>query len=447
MKIKNIKSVLNVFLAIVFVLVITACGKAEDKPGVSTAASVAPAATETSATLEVKKDPVTLKVIMHADWAKGGPWAEIMKGYEAKSGNKVDLQIISDAFDQLVLTKIATKDLPDVLFYFSSSNAIKKLNPEKNLLELTNEPFMSRVNPTITKYYLNYQGKIYGIPTSGMNVSGVLYNKKVFADLAIAIPQTYDELMAAAEKIKAAGITPFYEAGKDGWPLQIFSFSGFANILNKQPDLMGKINTHKTTLDQIPEFVDLLQKQLDIVKKGYVNDNLFSGTYDLSLDQLATGKSAMVMNADWALPTLFTKYPDAEVGMFPQPFEAGSFVGVSDPQAAFVFKDTKNVAQAKELLEYLTEPETLIQYYNVAKTMPSWLGIESPLNAGTAELKPAVDAGKVAPFFNGLTEVPIGDFPKELQAMYGGNETPMEVAKNLQKNMDMAAKAAGIEGW
>ncbi|GGD62227.1 ABC transporter substrate-binding protein [Paenibacillus nasutitermitis] len=451
---RKAKRIWVVLLALLLMVVISACGgnnnepPAESSDSQATSESTSEPAPETEQASETpKNDPVTLTVMMHADWAKGGPWEEIIKGYEEKSGNKVDLQIVSDNFEQLVLTKIATEDVPDVLFFFSQSSMIKKLNPEKNLVDLTNEPYMSRVNPTITKYYLNDGGKIYGIPTSGMNVSGVLYNKKVFADLGLAVPQTYDELLAISEQIKAAGITPFYEAGKDGWPLQVFSFSGFANVLDKQPDLMEKLNSHQITLDQIPEFIDMLQKQVDIVNKGYVNKNIFSGTYDLSLDELATGKSAMVVNADWALPTLLAKYPDAQVGMFPQPFEAGSFVGISDPQAAYTFKASKKVEQAKQLLTYLAEPETLKKYYDAAKTMPSWLEVDAELNEGTADLKPIVDAGKAAPFFNGLTTVPIGDFAKELQSLYGGDKTPVEVAKALQKNLDTAAKAAGLSGW
>ncbi len=449
----RIKKTVLLMVALMVIIALTACGGNKSDNAQSSSASPEASASSTasesasSSPVHTPVTPVTLTVMMHADWAKGGPWDEIMKGYEEKSGNKVDLQIVSDNFEQLVLTKIATNDVPDVLFFFSQSSAIKKLNPEKNLVDLTDEPYMSRVNPTVTKYYLNSNGKIYGIPTSGMNVSGVLYNKKVFSDLGLNVPQTYDELLDVSAKIKAAGITPFYEAGKDGWPMQVFSFSGFANILDKQNDIMDRINSHQTTFDQIPEFVDILQKQVDIVNKGFVNKNLFSGTYDLSLDELATGKSAMVVNADWALPTLLAKYPDAPVGMFPQPFEAGSFVGISDPQAAFVFKDTKNVGPAKDLIAYLAEPDTLKLYYDAAKTMPSWLGVDAPLNAGTAELKPIVDAGKAAPFFNGLTTVSIGDFAKELQSLYGGDKTPLEVAKALQKNLDTAAKAAGLAGW
>src|SRR5262245_58633819 len=117
-------------------LVLAACGDNGNNGNETSPSASAPASPSASAPAsepaspEASKDPVTLTVMMHADWAKGGPWAEIMKGYEAKSGNKVDLQIVSDNFEQLVLTKIATNDVPDVLFFFSQSSMLKKLNPE-----------------------------------------------------------------------------------------------------------------------------------------------------------------------------------------------------------------------------------------------------------------------------------------------------------------------------
>lgn len=47
------------------------------------------------------------------------------------------------------------------------------------------------------------------------SMTGMYYNKKIFNDLGIQIPQTKDELIAAAKKIQAAGITPFVFPDKD----------------------------------------------------------------------------------------------------------------------------------------------------------------------------------------------------------------------------------------
>lgn len=45
------------------------------------------------------------------------------------------------------------------------------------------------------------------------------YNKKMFADAGVEIPQTFDEFLAACETLKSAGYTPIAIAGKEQWPL------------------------------------------------------------------------------------------------------------------------------------------------------------------------------------------------------------------------------------
>lgn len=143
-------------------------------------------------------------------------WKGIFLDYEKSSGNKLDVQTLPGGaqFEQLVQTKIATKDVPDILFYYSDQGHLNKIMPETNLVDLSGEPYMSRINPVVKKYYLQSNGKMYGIPTSGMNVGGVLYNKEVFKRLNLSVPKTYDEFLALCEQMKAAGVTPLYEAAK-----------------------------------------------------------------------------------------------------------------------------------------------------------------------------------------------------------------------------------------
>jgi raffinose/stachyose/melibiose transport system substrate-binding protein len=65
-------------------------------------------------------------------------------------------------------------------------------------------------------------GRIYGVPYALPNM-GVFYNTKIFADNGIAVPTTYAEFIAAAETLKAAGITPIAAGGANGtaWALEI----------------------------------------------------------------------------------------------------------------------------------------------------------------------------------------------------------------------------------
>lgn len=341
-------------------------------------------------------------------------------------------------------TRLATADAPDLLFYWSQAGRIKQLTPEKNLLDLSNEDFASRINPAVSKYFLKSEGKLYGIPVTGLSVSGVIYNKKVFSDLGIEIPQTYDEFLAACDKIKAAGITPVYEAGKEGWPLQIYTFSAMANVINIQPDLMDKINANQTTFGEVPEYVDALQKQADLKEKGYLNKDLFSGTYDMSLEQVATYKSAMIFEADWAIEPIITKYPDAEIGMFPLPWGSNNIAGIADPNGLYVLKNSKNLEAAKGFLDFFASEEELTTYFSSVKSIPTWTGVNVELNPGTSDMNAYVEEGKAAPFFNSLAAVDIGDYQSLLQQMYGGQMSAKDVAEALQSNFNKGAKAAGL---
>src|SRR5690606_37877703 len=59
-------------------------------------------------------------------------------------------------------------------------------------------------------------GRQSALPYSIM-VASVIYNKTLFAENGIEVPKTWDELIAAADTLQAAGVTPFYATLKDDW--------------------------------------------------------------------------------------------------------------------------------------------------------------------------------------------------------------------------------------
>ena len=54
-----------------------------------------------------------------------------------------------------------------------------------------------------------------------VNAQHLMYRNDILSDLGIAEPQTYDDVLAAAEKIKAAGVVDYPLGGtfKTGWNL------------------------------------------------------------------------------------------------------------------------------------------------------------------------------------------------------------------------------------
>jgi raffinose/stachyose/melibiose transport system substrate-binding protein len=73
-----------------------------------------------------------------------------------------------------------------------------------NYLDLTNESWAKNFSSTD----MTYNNKLYGVAVGLTVVTGVFYNKKLFADNGWKVPQTWAEFEKLCADIKAKGITP-----------------------------------------------------------------------------------------------------------------------------------------------------------------------------------------------------------------------------------------------
>ncbi len=105
--------------------------------------------------------------------------------------------------DNLVKTKLATGDMAE-LFQYNSGSLMAALDPAKNLVPLTSEPYMAQLEDSF-KTSVTSGDQVYGVPLGQATGGGILYNKKVYADLGLQVPKTWAEFMANNVKIKAAG--------------------------------------------------------------------------------------------------------------------------------------------------------------------------------------------------------------------------------------------------
>ena len=59
--------------------------------------------------------------------------------------------------------------------------------------------------------------KMMAIPFGGLSGCDIFYNKTIFAEQGIEVPETIDDLEAACAKLKEAGYTPFALANASKW--------------------------------------------------------------------------------------------------------------------------------------------------------------------------------------------------------------------------------------
>jgi len=153
------------------------------------------------------------------------------------------------------------------------------------------------IQPAAVKTVENLYGGFTVMPYQ-FNIEGIWYNKKLFADNGLAVPTTYDELVTAATKLKAAGVTPFSASGKAGWPITRL-ISGYL-YRDLGPDALQAVAEGKAKLTD-PEYVKAAQAIADLGKAGYFGKGIGSIDYDTAVQQFLTGKAAMFYMGSWEL--------------------------------------------------------------------------------------------------------------------------------------------------
>jgi raffinose/stachyose/melibiose transport system substrate-binding protein len=254
--------------------------------------------------------------------------------------------------DNLVKTRLATGEMADI-FRYNAGSLFRALNPPQNMLELTSEPFEANVidsfNPVVS-----VDGKIYGVPEEAAMGGGVLYNKKIYADLGLSVPKSWSEFMANNAKIKAAGKVPVIQTFGDTWTSQLFVLADYYNVQMAEPDFADRYTNNKAKYATSPAALKGFQRQEDVVKAGYLNEDYGAAKFADGIRMVATGEGAHYPMLTFAIGAIAQDYPDnlKDVGFFAMPGDDAAKNGLTVwmPAAVYIAKTTKHPDEAKRFL-------------------------------------------------------------------------------------------------
>jgi multiple sugar transport system substrate-binding protein len=142
-----------------------------------------------------------------------------------------DLEVVFNTTDhegyKTAIRNWLTTEPPDIVFWFSGNRM--KAFVDRGLFDdvsdlWTKNKWDEEFKTTLSAMTVN--DKQWGIPTT-YSFWGVFYRKDIFEKLGIAVPKTWEEFIAAANKLKENGIIPFTIGTKDVW-----TPAGWFDILN-----------------------------------------------------------------------------------------------------------------------------------------------------------------------------------------------------------------------
>jgi raffinose/stachyose/melibiose transport system substrate-binding protein len=253
---------------------------------------------------------------MTKQYAKVAPGSTFKYDYAPQASLNQKIQLLSG---QNALPFIYNTPAVDALAQMNKAGQVVDIGKEFKKLGVTNElvPAAAAILKKIDG------GKILSLPFE-FNIEGVWYNKKIFADNGVAIPKTWDQLVAAAAKLKAAGVQPFAASGIQGWPItRLIGNYLFSTI---GANAMENIKSGKAKLTD-PQYVAAAQAVADLGSKGYFGDGVTSLDYTPAEQLFLQGKAAMFYMGSWILGELNDPKQNeiglADVGFFPFPKVTG----------------------------------------------------------------------------------------------------------------------------
>lgn len=292
-------------------------------------------------------------------------WNEMIADYQALHPNvTITLETREvDAHKDALRMSIGTDAFPDIYFMWSGPG-------------LGGEFVAAGGSLPMDKYYQQYgwdnillpsavasakqygDGHYHGI-MSELHGEVIFYRKDAFEKAGItATPTTYEELIAANDKLVAAGIAPFSFGGTVNWHVMRL----LDELLETKcgADVHDQLNTKQVSWATTPCVAEAFT-ELKTWSQKYIANGFMAITVDQAYPLLYTGKAAMVLEGDWFNGVLRSAGEDLNnYGIFNFPTGTGRLYGFS--QGNYIGSSCKHPDEAASFLDYMNSTEVQQKY-------------------------------------------------------------------------------------
>jgi raffinose/stachyose/melibiose transport system substrate-binding protein len=258
-------------------------------------------------------------------------------------------------YNAVLRTQLTGGTGPD-LMYLRSFKVSADLYKDGFVASLTDMPTLkSNYTEGNLSPWTNDKGVIYGLPFMAVS-HGIYYNADLFKKYKIKVPTTWQQLIAAAKKLKAAGVIPFSNGSKDQWDM---NETVFMNLL---PDFIGgrasrlEYETGKVPFNDA-KMVAAFQAIKDIAP--YLPAGQEGVSYYDAQQLFLLGKAAMFFGGSWDVAMFEKTAPGFNWSIMAAPAPSGKKTIVCfHPDCGIgINKASKYQKEARVFLEWLTSKE------------------------------------------------------------------------------------------
>lgn len=162
------------------------------------------------------------------------------------------------------------------------------------------QEWKGRLMPQGIEAFTRDDGTMYMIPSSGLQLSGLYYNKELFEQAGIEVfPETWDEFWEACDKLKEAGIPALsLHTTETAWCPMLLA-TAYLGGTEEGQEFMAQQFPDDFDTPEFKEAIEVLKKQFD-----YTTSDAVGGTYALAANNFFSGNTAMIANGPWMMSSL-----------------------------------------------------------------------------------------------------------------------------------------------
>ena len=333
-------------------------------------------------------------------------FAEIIADFEAENPDiKVVQNQVADS-ETAIRTLLVKDKTPDVITLNANGN-FGRLAQAGVFYDFSAEPVLETINPAVQGILAdlgNKEGEVNGLGYVN-NANGVIYNRAIFEEQGLEVPETWDEFIAVCDALTEAGIAPFYGTLADAWTgmpswnaLGAYPAQGdFFDQMRAEGENVGPDSAVSFSKD----FAEAMEQQGELY--SYMQEGYRGRTYDDGNAAFANGETAMLLQGIWALSPIKGINPEIDAAIFPYPATADSadrllVTGVD--VVVTMGRDTPHREEALRFIDYLFEVGVIEEFAASQNMVPSVVGAELSDDPALQSVKPFFDAGQITGFID-----------------------------------------------
>jgi glucose/mannose transport system substrate-binding protein len=260
-----------------------------------------------------------------------------------------------------------------------------------NLDDLAKAGDWSRHLPPLLVKNITVDGHVIAVPVNLHGANWMWYSTKIFGDLSMAPPKTWDEFLAEADKVKAAGYLPIAMGGNSqqtGW----LFYATLAGVGGKE--VYRKIFVDHDATAAGSEAVRRAFETMGKIRQ-YADAGGSNRKWNDTLALVETNKAAFMVAGDWAKGDFSAAgmTPGKEYGCALAPGTQDGYIMTVDVFAFPKVDKPDQIAAQRKLAELMMDPTVQVEFNKYKGSLPSRLDADVESLDVCAQLGQKVMAG------------------------------------------------------